>query len=206
MALKSRRLAAFIALLALGGVFVIFSKSDVPTIGLVEPVYASVPEQVETLELAKDQTLGDLISGTLDANEQYSLILALRERVNPRRLRAGTEIAFRWLNVDPPRLRLVDITLNADETVRSEVGWKNRLRLQWRGISVALDPLLHTAFVPVSFGSFESGSEKTLAGIDASFRATAGRLPGHGIVAAFTEIAPPRKPGTTIVPSSEGGV
>ena len=130
MALKSRRLAAFIALLALGGVFVIFSKGDVPTIGLVEPVYASVPEQVETLELAKDQTLGDLISGTLDANEQYSLILALRERVNPRRLRAGTEIAFRWLKGDPPQLRLIDITLSADETVRlvpTAAGWDSDL-------------------------------------------------------------------------------
>lgn len=118
------------ALLAFGGALVIFSRDDVPTIGLVEPVYASVPEQVEILQLARNQTLGDLISGTLDANEQYSLILALRERVNPRRLRVGTEVAFRWLNGDPPRLRLVDITLNADETVRlvpTAVGWDSDL-------------------------------------------------------------------------------
>jgi len=112
--------------------------------------------------------------------------------------REASRDAFRELGSDDSEWagrRWVPVHVYADETVRSEVGWKNRLRLQWRGISVALDPLLHTAFVPVSFGGFESGGEKTLAAIDVSFRATAGRLPAHGLVAAFTEIAPPRKRG-----------
>ena len=99
-------------------------------VGRVEPIYASAPEHVELRQLARNQTLGDLLAGVLDANQQYSLILALRERANPRRMRAGTEVAFRWLNGDPPRLRSVDITLNADETVRlapTVVGWDSEI-------------------------------------------------------------------------------
>jgi len=112
--------------------------------------------------------------------------------------REASRDAFRQLGSDDSDWagrRWVPVHVYADETVRSEMGWKNRLRLQWRGISVALDPLLQTAFVPVSFGPFESRGEKTLPGINASFRGTAGRLPAHGIIAAFTEIAPPRKRG-----------
>ena len=122
--------SGFMGLLASGGALVLFSRGEVPTVGRVEPLYASAPEHVELRQLARNQTLGDLLAGVLDANQQYSLILALRERANPRRMRAGTEVAFRWLNGDPPRLRSVDITLNADETVRlapTVVGWDSEL-------------------------------------------------------------------------------
>ena len=106
--------------------FVLFSGKEVPTVGLVAPVFAAAPERVELRALKQDETLGELLEGVLDANAQYGLILALRERANPRRLHPGTEVAFRWLTAAPSELRAVDITIDADLTVRmtpSPVGW-----------------------------------------------------------------------------------
>ena len=117
-------------LLALGAAFVLFTDEEVPTVALVEPIYAAPAERVEVLSLAQDQTLGDLLSGILDANTQSGLILALREQANPRRMRPGTEVAFRWLQGDSPVLRAVDIKINADQTVRlapTAVGWDSEL-------------------------------------------------------------------------------
>ena len=106
--------------------FVLFSGKEVPTVGLVAPVFAAAPERVELRALKQDETLGELLEGVLDANDQYGLILALRERANPRRLRPGTEVAFRWLTAAPSELRAVEITVDADLTVRitpSLLGW-----------------------------------------------------------------------------------
>ena len=106
--------------------FVLFSGKEVPTVGLVAPVFATAPERVELRALKQDETLGELLEGVLDANDQYGLILALRERANPRRLRPGTEVAFRWLTAEPSELRAVDVAVDADLTVRmtpSPVGW-----------------------------------------------------------------------------------
>ena len=106
--------------------FVLFSGKEVPTVGLVAPVFAVAPERVELRALKQGETLGELLEGVLDANDQYGLILALRERANPRRLRPGTEVAFRWLTAAPSELRAVDITVDADLTVRitpSLLGW-----------------------------------------------------------------------------------
>ena len=106
--------------------FVLFSGKEVPTVGLVAPVFATAPERVELRALKQDETLGELLEGVLDANGQYGLILALRERANPRRLRPGTEVAFRWLTAEPSELRAVDVAVDADLTVRmtpSPVGW-----------------------------------------------------------------------------------
>ena len=110
--------------------FVLFTGKEVPTVGLVAPVFAAAPERVELRALERDQTLGDLLVGMLDASDRYSFVLALRERANPRRLRPGTEVAFRWLTAAPSELRAVDITLDADVTVRmtpSSGGWNSRL-------------------------------------------------------------------------------
>lgn len=110
--------------------FVLFTGKEIPTVGLVAPVFAAAPERVELRLLKRDETLGDLLTGVLDANDQYSFVLALRERANPRRLRPGTEVAFRWLTAVPSELRAVDITLDADVTVRmtpSAGGWNSHL-------------------------------------------------------------------------------
>ena len=110
--------------------FVLFTGKEVPTVGLVAPVFAAAPERVELRTLERDQTLGDLLAGVLDANDQYSFVLALRERANPRRLRLGTEVAFRWFTAAPSELRAVDITVDADVTVRmtpSLGGWNSQV-------------------------------------------------------------------------------
>ena len=125
-----RQFVGLVGLLALGAVFVLFRGEEVLTVALVEPIYATPAERVEVRSLAQDQTLGDLLSGVLDANAQSGLILALREQANPPRMRPGTEVAFRWLQGDSPVLRAVDIKINADQTVRlapTAVGWDSEL-------------------------------------------------------------------------------
>ena len=106
--------------------FVLFSGKEVPTVGLVAPVFAVAPERVELRALNRDETLGELLEDVLDANEQYGVIAAFLEWANPRRLRPGTEVAFHWLTAAPSQLRAVDITVDGDLTVRMKptpVGW-----------------------------------------------------------------------------------
>jgi murein DD-endopeptidase MepM/ murein hydrolase activator NlpD len=127
---RIRQTVGLVGLIALALGFVRFKGAEVPTVALVEPIYAAPAERVEVRSLAQDQTLGDLLSGVLDANAQSGLILALREEASPRRMRPGTEVAFRWLQGETPSLRAVDIKISADETVRlapSLVGWDSEL-------------------------------------------------------------------------------
>jgi murein DD-endopeptidase MepM/ murein hydrolase activator NlpD len=106
--------------------FVLLGSKEVPTVGLVPPVFAGAPERVELRSLNQDETLGDLLLGVLNNNDQYDLVLAFMERANPRRLRPGTEVAFRWLTAEPSTLRAVDVAVDGDLTVRmtpSPGGW-----------------------------------------------------------------------------------
>ncbi len=125
-----RQVVGLVGLLALGAGFLLLRGEEVITVALVEPIYAAPAERVEVRSLAQDQTLGDLLSGVLDANAQAGLLLALQEQASPRRMRTGTEVAFRWLVGDPPGLRSVDIKISADETVRlapTSLGWDSHL-------------------------------------------------------------------------------
>lgn len=91
---------------------------------------------------------------------------------------------------------VVPVHVYADQSVRAEPGWRARMRLVWRSLSVALDPLLHLLFIPVSMSGFDSsGSPSTLTGIEAAFHRTAGALPSSGMIAAFTERQPPQGAG-----------
>ena len=88
---------------------------------------------------------------------------------------------------------VVPVHVYADQSVRVEPGWRARMRLVWRSLSVALDPLLQLLFIPVSISEFDStGSPSTLAGIEQAFRSTAGVLPPNGMIAAFTDRQPPQ--------------
>lgn len=110
--------------------FVVFSGQEVPTVVLVEPVFAAAPERVELRSLDRDDTIGDILFEVLDANDQSAFVMALREEVDPRRMRPGTEVAFRWLTAPPSRLRAVDITMDADRTIRmmpTPGGWHSRV-------------------------------------------------------------------------------
>jgi hypothetical protein len=94
------------------------------------------------------------------------------------------------------RRRVVPVHCYADQTVRRSPSWRMRLRVLWGALSASLDPVLGTAFVPLSFSSFSSsGAGSRLAAIDEALLSSAGPLPASGIVAAFTERPAPRQPG-----------
>jgi murein DD-endopeptidase MepM/ murein hydrolase activator NlpD len=146
--------------------FVVLSSREVPTVGLVEPVFAAAPERVELRSLDRNDTLGDLLLDVLDTNEQYSFLLALRERANPRRLRPGTEVAFRWFTATPSLLRAIDITLDADSTVRmmrSAGGWNSQVMTT----PVVTDTVWASGEIPIGSSFWEAvvGSEG-LDGVD----------------------------------------
>lgn len=103
------------------------SFGEAPDVGTLEPLYAQPAEDVHILTLGRNQTLGELLDGTLDGNEQYGFLLAFREQASPRRMRAGTEITLRY-RPDDGWLRGVDVALNSDQTVRmvrDGEGWRS---------------------------------------------------------------------------------
>ncbi|HSG07866.1 MAG TPA: M23 family metallopeptidase [Longimicrobiales bacterium] len=93
------------------------SSGSAPDAGTLEPVYARPAEEVEIVTLGRNQTLGEVLQGSVDPNEQYGLLLAFREQASPRRIRAHTEITLRY-RPDDRWLRGVDVAINADQTVR----------------------------------------------------------------------------------------
>ncbi len=99
-----------------------------PDVGTLDPVYARPAEHVEILTLGRNQTLGELLRGSMDSNEQYALLLAFQEQASPRRMRPGTEITLRYRQEDD-WLRGVDVAMDSDRTVRlsrSELtGWSS---------------------------------------------------------------------------------
>lgn len=98
---------------------------DVPEVGVLDPVEVPPAEHVDVRELGSGQTFGELLGGRIGGDEQASLLLAFREHATPRRMRPGTEVAFRYLP-EREELRGVDVEINRDETVRltrAESGW-----------------------------------------------------------------------------------
>ena len=100
-----------------------------PDVGTLDAVYAQPAEDIRILALRGGETLGQLLEGSVSYNEQASLLLALREHANPRRMKAGTEVTLRFRRGDES-LRGVDVAMSRDETVRlSLVGgtWSSEL-------------------------------------------------------------------------------
>ena len=101
-----------------------------PDVGLLAPLLAAPAEILEEVRLTPGQTFGEVLeAASVGWSDQNSLLLAFREQANPRRMRDGTRITFRWLR-DPLRLRGVDVNLSKDETVRllrDEAGWTSGL-------------------------------------------------------------------------------
>ncbi|MDX1493254.1 MAG: hypothetical protein R3253_04200, partial [Longimicrobiales bacterium] len=60
---------------------------ETPDVGVLDPMYAPPAEKVEIHSLGRGQTFGELLYGTIDANEQASLLLAFQEHASPRRMR-----------------------------------------------------------------------------------------------------------------------
>jgi len=118
------RLAAALVAVAAAGAC---SVGEPPDAGTLDPIYAQPAEDVQVMTLGRNQTLGELLSGAMDGNEQYGFLLAFREQASPRRMRAGTEITLRY-RPDDGWLRGVDVALNSDQTVRmirDQEGWRS---------------------------------------------------------------------------------
>lgn len=89
---------------------------ETPEVGPVDAVYAEPAETVRVRTIGAGETLGEVLSQELSYNEQQALLMAFREQASPRRIRAGTEIALRYL--EESQLRGVDVTLSRDQTLR----------------------------------------------------------------------------------------
>jgi len=100
-----------------------------PEVGELDPIHARPAEDIRTVELGRGQTLGGLLSGAVDADDYYPVLMAFREQASPRRMRPDTEITFRYLPGEV-RVRGIDVEVNEDETVRltrDPVGWRSEL-------------------------------------------------------------------------------
>ncbi len=96
-----------------------------PDAGTLDALYAEPAEDIEVVSLGQGQTLGEVLDGLVDVNEQYAFLMAFRQHASPRRMRPGTEITFRYRPEDR-WLRGVDVLINGDESVRmrrDEFGW-----------------------------------------------------------------------------------
>lgn len=104
--------------------------AEPPELGLMAPIVASPAERAEEVVMGRGETFGELLqAASLGWSEQNAVLLAFREQANPRRMRDGTRITFRWLR-DTGELRGVDVNLSRDETLRlfrDEAGWSSYL-------------------------------------------------------------------------------
>lgn len=96
----------------------------------------------ETVEIARGGTLGQtLTTAGVFGQQNQNLVIAFRERAEPRRLRAGTRISLHWQGV-PELLRGVEVAVNADSTVRLE-----RTNDLWRSSVVISETAVDTVIV-----------------------------------------------------------
>ena len=124
------------ALLGLAGVLVLALvvgsrlTSGIPEVGPLAPIVAAPAELREEFRLGSGGTFGAVLqAASVGWSEQNALLLAFREQANPRRIKNGTRITFRWLR-EKEWLRGVDVTLSRDQTlrlIRDEVGWSSTL-------------------------------------------------------------------------------
>ncbi len=96
---------------------VVVSGPDVPESGSLEGVYAAAPYREEVHRLSSGLTLGGVLTDAgLDWSEHQRVLQAFRERFNPRRLRAGTEITIRR-HADEELIERIAVGLNRDSTI-----------------------------------------------------------------------------------------
>jgi murein DD-endopeptidase MepM/ murein hydrolase activator NlpD len=102
---------------------------ETPEVGRLGRLHVAPAENVRIYSLGRGETFGELLYGTISANEQASLLLAFQEHASPRRMREGTEITLRYLKGEEA-VRRIDVALSPDETVRlsrEPLGWGSEL-------------------------------------------------------------------------------
>jgi murein DD-endopeptidase MepM/ murein hydrolase activator NlpD len=102
---------------------------ETPEVGRLGRLHVAPAENVEVFSLRRGETFGELLHGTISANEQAALLLAFQEHASPRRMREGTEITLRYLKGEEA-VRRIDVALSPDETVRlsrEPLGWGSEL-------------------------------------------------------------------------------
>ncbi len=143
--------------------------SDPPEVGLLAPLQASPAEVWEELELRSGQTFGEILQGaSVGWSEQNALLMAFREQANPRRMRPGARITFRWFP-DQERLRGVDVDLSKDQTLhlnRDEVGWSATLE----DTPVRIDTVFASGIIRDNLSNAVYG-DSALAGVEGQDRA-----------------------------------
>ncbi|MGE0159068.1 MAG: M23 family metallopeptidase [Gemmatimonadales bacterium] len=114
---------------ALAAVACAACTAEPPDVGQLARLHVPPAEDVRIYALGRGDTFGELLDGTLSANEQASLLLAFQEHASPRRMREGTEITLRYLKGEQA-VRGIDVALSLDETVRlsrEPLGWESSL-------------------------------------------------------------------------------
>lgn len=100
--------------------------------------------------------------------------------------------------IDPAwsRRRVVWVHVYADQSVRSEPGWRMRMRLVWRSVSISLDKIMRVAFVPIALEGFQSPPARAdLLSIRGALLDSGRKLPSYGLVAVLTDRPAPRRRG-----------
>ena len=101
---------------------------ETPEVGALEPLLATSAEETRVEVLSSGRTFGGILQQTALSNtDRQGLLLAFRERANPARLRAGTEVSLRYVR-GTEWLRGVDVAVSSDEHVRLErgpLGWRS---------------------------------------------------------------------------------
>jgi murein DD-endopeptidase MepM/ murein hydrolase activator NlpD len=117
---------------ALALAFVVGSRlaSGTPEVGPMAPLFVAPAELQDVVKLRPGETFGEVLqAASIGWSEQNAVLMAFREQANPRRIKVGTLITFRWLR-NREWLRGVDVTLSRDETlrlIRDEAGWSSIL-------------------------------------------------------------------------------
>ncbi len=119
--------------------------------------------------------------------------------LDPRAARGAWALLRR---IDPAWLdwRLVGVHSYADESIRSEPGWRFRVRLEWLLATRSVGALLRVRFVPAGLHGFTSGeAPSSLGAIHDAFRGQHPRPPAEGILAVLTARPPDRgRPGVRL--------
>ncbi len=113
--------------------FAVVHPRSVPDPEATAPVlaaqYAPPAETVQRHVLGRGETLSEVFARASLGSHLSGLVLALREQVDPRRLRENTPVLVRrWSETGSPRA--VEVSLNADSTVRlsrNTVGWTGEM-------------------------------------------------------------------------------